>query len=268
MSKEIIEPQENLRDGILFYRSFLNAGKSIKNEKERLKFYEAIFEFGLNNVENSLNGTCLGMFSLVKPQLLANNKKYENGKKGGKKPEPKPNQSETKTEPKPNQSETKTEAKEKEKEESIKEKENTKEKENEKDIIIPETEVSVDEKIADEILKKEKSQFEKIVKIWFDFHLAKFKFEPAFKAIDGSKIKSIIAKLQKFSKDAGYEFSETIATQSFLKFLTIAYSDDWLRSNFELSNLDSKFNSIIQKSQSVTKQSNNDKLRAEILNGN
>ena len=122
----------------------------------------------------------------------------------------------------------------------------------------PETKVSVTENLL----------FKKFVEIWFNFHFQKYEFNPAFKSIDGKKINSIIKKLETVSKERGYEFTDSIAEQGFLRFLTLAYSDDWLKANFELSNLDSKFNSIIQKSTNgATKQSNNEILREKVLNG-
>jgi hypothetical protein len=90
------------RDSIIVYRSFIEAGKEISNEKERLKFYEAIFTFGLDHEENDLSGIAKGMFMLVKPQLLANKKRWENGNK--------PKQKTSKTEAKDKQEESKTEA--------------------------------------------------------------------------------------------------------------------------------------------------------------
>ena len=233
-----------MRESFIFYKSFVEAGKAIKNKNERLAFYESIFSFGLEGKENELTGVSKGMYSLVKPQLLANQKRWENGNKGGKKTEPKANQNRTETEPKPNQNRTKPEPNNNVECSNVNNNVNVNENNNENEnIVIPETVVS-----DVEIPLKEKLLFTKIVEIWFSFHFEKYSFQPSFRALDGKKVKSIIEKLKKLSEQKGFEFTDTVAESSFLKLLSIAYSDDWLRSNFELSNIDSKFNSIIQKS--------------------
>lgn len=99
-----------MRESFIFYKSFVDAGSTIENKNERLAYYEAIFQFAINGEESELKGVAKGMFSLVKPQLQANQKRWENGTKGGKKAIPNPNQNLTEIEPKPNQDETKTEA--------------------------------------------------------------------------------------------------------------------------------------------------------------
>ena len=99
-----------MRDGFVFYRSFYEASKPLNNE-DKLALYEAIFEFALNQSETKREPMVNAMFMLIKPQLEANNKRYENGKNGGRPPKEK-----TETKPKHNQSITKTEPKEKEKE--------------------------------------------------------------------------------------------------------------------------------------------------------
>ncbi len=73
-----------MRDAFIFYRSFFDAGKCIEDEADRLMFFEAIINYALDGVEPELNGIISGMFSLIKPNIDANNKKYENGKKGGR----------------------------------------------------------------------------------------------------------------------------------------------------------------------------------------
>ncbi len=94
------------KDSFIFYRSFYDAIKDLK-EKERVKIYDAICEKSLNDKEINLTGLSNSMFTLIKPQLEANIKKYENGKKGGR---PKKNQNETlgfeNQKPKQNQNET------------------------------------------------------------------------------------------------------------------------------------------------------------------
>lgn len=85
-----------MRDSIIFYRSFYEAINELP-EKMQAKVYSAIFEYSLNFNEVVLEGLPKTIFTLIKPQLEANKKKFENGKKGGK-PKANPNQNETKTE--------------------------------------------------------------------------------------------------------------------------------------------------------------------------
>ena len=104
------------RDSFVFYKSFYEAIKDLPN-KNKLKIYQAIIEFALTGIDpNYLKGVENSIFLLIKPQILANNKKYENGKKGGRPPKNeksidkyeefsndiKPNDNQNKTKPKPN----------------------------------------------------------------------------------------------------------------------------------------------------------------------
>ena len=92
------------RDSIIFYRSFYEAITELPSEIQG-SIYTAIFEYSLNFNEVVLEGLPKTIFTLIKPQLDANNKRYKNGLKGGRN-----KQEETKTEPKRNQNETKPEA--------------------------------------------------------------------------------------------------------------------------------------------------------------
>ena len=80
------------RDSSIFYRSFYEAINDLPDENQ-LEVYKSIFEYTLNFNEIELNGLSKTIFTLIKPQLDANNKRYENGSKGGRK-----KQDETKTE--------------------------------------------------------------------------------------------------------------------------------------------------------------------------
>lgn len=106
-----------MRDGFIFYRSFYESAKALNNQ-DKLALYEAIFELALNQKETKQEPLVNAFINLIKPQIEANNKRYENGKKGGRPKEKKPNE---------NQKETKQEPKEKEKEKE-KEKDNVKDK--------------------------------------------------------------------------------------------------------------------------------------------
>ena len=72
-----------MKDSFIFYRSFYEAAEDM-DDNDRLKFYEAIFELGLNEREIPLTGRPKGLFVLAKPQVTANNKKYKDGQKGGR----------------------------------------------------------------------------------------------------------------------------------------------------------------------------------------
>ena len=90
------------RDSFIFYRSFFEATIPL-NDNDKLDLFNTICEFALNQTETETEPMVKAMFTLIKPQLEANHKKYENGAKGGRpktKPKPKDNQKITK--PKPN----------------------------------------------------------------------------------------------------------------------------------------------------------------------
>jgi hypothetical protein len=96
------------RDSFIFYRSFFEAVSELQ-DINKLEIYDAIFEYSLNFKEPELNGLSKTIFILIKPQLEANRKKFNNGAKGGR-PSNKNKQKETKIKPKRNLSITKTKA--------------------------------------------------------------------------------------------------------------------------------------------------------------
>lgn len=71
------------KESFVFYKSFYEALQDLR-DKDRLKVYDAICKMALNNEDTDLNGISKTIFTLIKPQLLANNRRYENGKKGGR----------------------------------------------------------------------------------------------------------------------------------------------------------------------------------------
>lgn len=98
-----------MRDSVLFYRSFYDALKNIPSD-ERIKVYDAIMEYGMYDRNPDLDGVALAIFLLAKPQIDANNKRYENGCKAKKK------RTVSETEANTKQDSSECEAKEKEKE--------------------------------------------------------------------------------------------------------------------------------------------------------
>ena len=102
------------RESFVFYRSFYEGIKELPRDIQG-EVLTAIMEYGLNGVttENQKPIT-KAMFALIKPQLDANNQRFENGrlgaehgKKGGRpkkeKPQENPNQTPKKPQENPNQ---------------------------------------------------------------------------------------------------------------------------------------------------------------------
>ena len=74
-----------MKESFVFYKSFYEAIKKIKDKATKADIYEAICELGLNkNVVPLTNDVGQIIMELVKPQIEANTERYENGKKGGK----------------------------------------------------------------------------------------------------------------------------------------------------------------------------------------
>lgn len=96
------------RDSFIFYRSFLDSMEDIPKDAQN-ECLSALVQYALNGIEPEIKGPYMKLyFTLVKPQIDANNIKYINGKKGGRKKKSK-NQTETEKEPSENQTETETE---------------------------------------------------------------------------------------------------------------------------------------------------------------
>ena len=92
-----------MRESTIFYRSFYEAIKELDADTQA-QVYSAIFEYALNFNEVEVKGLAKTVFTLIKPQLDANLKRYENGTKA------KVKQNESKAEAKPKQTKSKVEA--------------------------------------------------------------------------------------------------------------------------------------------------------------
>ncbi len=114
------------RDSVVIYKSFINALEGF-DDKTKCKILLTVINYGLEGEIGELSGVEKAVFTLIKPQIDANNKRYENSLKGGR-----PKKLETaieKTKPKPNDNENDNENENVNV--NVNEKENEKEKENE-----------------------------------------------------------------------------------------------------------------------------------------
>jgi len=71
------------RKSFVFYDSFYKA-MSYLNDKEKIQYIEAICNYSLFDITIDMDLKIEAMFALIKPQIDANVKKRENGKKGGR----------------------------------------------------------------------------------------------------------------------------------------------------------------------------------------
>jgi len=73
-----------MKDSFVFYRSFFESTKGLPDES-RLRLFDNICELALNDRDiDGLHGIEVNIFTLIRPQIEANNQRYENGKKGGR----------------------------------------------------------------------------------------------------------------------------------------------------------------------------------------
>ena len=108
-----------MRDSVVFYRSFANAIRDLPPDQFKACAM-SIINYGLDGIEPEGSGIEKTVFCMAKPQIDANNRRYENGTKGGR-PKTKQNLDITKS----NLDVTKLEPKEKEKvKENVKDKDN------------------------------------------------------------------------------------------------------------------------------------------------
>lgn len=102
-----------MRDSVVFYRSFWEAIEDLP-EPEFKQAVSAVMQYALDGKEPDVTGVAKTFFKMAKPQIDVNNRRYQNGTKGGRpvtNQEPKHNQEITKPEPPNNQGITKEEPK-------------------------------------------------------------------------------------------------------------------------------------------------------------
>ena len=68
-------------ESMVFYKSFYDAIKGLEPALQA-EVYNAVFEYGLYGNMQDISPIATTIFTLIKPQIDANNKRRENGKKG------------------------------------------------------------------------------------------------------------------------------------------------------------------------------------------
>ena len=192
------------RDGFVFYASWLEAIKNLPREIQG-EVLTAIIEYGLyGETTETPKPITSAMLAMVKPQIDANNKRYENGTKGGRPPK-----SETKPKPNDNQTETKPEPKEKE-------------KDKDKDNIISLTDNNIIQKenTSNEVSKKDELSFhpDKVDYVaLMDFFNKTFNGKlPTIKTMTDARKKAIKARIAQYGKQAVFDVMKKVYQSTFL----------------------------------------------------
>ena len=71
------------KDTFIYYRSFWDAIRT-RPDNEQLALYDAIFLYAFDGKHSELQSVESSIFTLIKPQIDANHRKWENGFKGGR----------------------------------------------------------------------------------------------------------------------------------------------------------------------------------------
>ena len=74
-----------MRDGVVFYKPFYESISELPPENA-LNIYNSIFRYGFFDEEPELPGIEKAIFTIIKPQIDANNRRYENGKREAGRP--------------------------------------------------------------------------------------------------------------------------------------------------------------------------------------
>ncbi|MFA5130510.1 MAG: DUF6291 domain-containing protein [Patescibacteria group bacterium] len=99
------------RESMVMYRSFYDSFSELPPDQYK-HLMMSIASYSLDGIEPELTGMERALFILIRPQLDANETRYQNSLKGGKKKtseKPNPNQTDTEAEPRANQDDTEIE---------------------------------------------------------------------------------------------------------------------------------------------------------------
>lgn len=105
---------------------------------------------------------------------------------------------------------------------------------------------------TDEEKKEITRHWKGLVGVWFTFYQQKFSRKPTFNGASTKCLKEICTRLEKTSTDEGFEWTELTAKETLSDFLRKAWDNPWLKSNYLLSNLSSKYDSIINQNGTTT----------------
>lgn len=193
------------RESFVFYRSFRDAFRALDKDV-RLRMYEAIIDYGLDLTEPHFEGIEKVLWTLIRPQLEANNKRFENGCKGGApignqnaRKQPKNNQKITEKQPKNNQKQP-----------------NVNENVNENDIRTLKTSFKVSSFGANDAPADPKIDFEKIKGLWNDEAQKSHSLMPMLRSMQKQRQKQIAARIREYGEEVFFDAMKKAVASDFL----------------------------------------------------
>lgn len=208
------------RESFVFYRSFRDAFRALDKDV-RLRMYEAVIDYGLDLVEPHFEGIEKVLWTLIRPQLEANNKRFENGCKGGApignqnaRKQPRNNRETTEKQPKNNQKQPKNNQKQPNVNENENENENV--NENENDIRTLKTSFKVSSFGANDAPADPKIDFEKIKGSWNDEAQKSHSLMPKLRSMQKQRQKQIAARIREYGEEVFFDAMKKAVASDFL----------------------------------------------------
>ena len=199
------------RESFVFYRSFRDAFRALDKDV-RLRMYEAIIDYGLDLIEPHFEGIEKVLWTLIRPQLEANNKRFENGCKGGA---PIGNQNARK-QPRNNRETTEKQPKNNQKQPNVNENENENVNENVNDIRTLKTSFKVSSFGANDAPADPKIDFEKIKGSWNDEAQKSHSLMPKLRSMQKQRQKQIAARIREYGEEVFFDAMKKAVASDFL----------------------------------------------------
>ena len=197
------------RETFIFYRSFRDAFNALDKDV-RLRMYEAVIDYGLDLIEPHFEGIEKVLWTLIRPQLEANNKRFENGCKGGApignqnaRKQPKNNRETTKKQPINNQKQPNNNN-------------NNNNNNNVNDIRTLKTSFKVSSFGANDAPADPKIDFEKIKGSWNDEAQKSHSLMPKLRSMQKQRQKQIAARIREYGEEVFFDAMKKAVASDFL----------------------------------------------------
>lgn len=199
------------RETFIFYRSFRDAFNALDKDV-RLRMYEAVINYGLDLIEPHFEGIEKVLWTLIRPQLEANNKRFENGCKGGA---PMGNQNARKR-PKDNRETTKKQPRNNQKQPNNNNNNNNNNNENVNNIRTLKTSFKVSSFGANDAPADPKIDFEKIKGSWNDEAQKSHSLMPKLRSMQKQRQKQIAARIREYGEEVFFDAMKKAVASDFL----------------------------------------------------